>query len=77
MPSLTRTNTVLLLGLAEPDNQAAWSEFDARYRPVLVAFARRLGMQEAEAQDVAQDTLLRAVQDFRQGKFDAARGRLR
>jgi RNA polymerase sigma-70 factor (ECF subfamily) len=77
MSGITRTNTLLLVGLSDPDNQIAWSEFDERYRPIIVRFARRLGLQEAEAQDSAQDTLLRVVQDFRAGKFDRSRGRLR
>jgi RNA polymerase sigma factor (sigma-70 family) len=73
----TRTNTVLLLGVADPSNQAAWQQFDARYRPIVVEFARRFGLQDAEADDVAQDVMLRVVQDFRAGKFDSTRGRLR
>lgn len=77
MSGITRTNTILLLGLTDPANQAAWSEFDARYRPILLAFAQRLGMHEAEAQDVAQETLLQAVEGFRNNRFDPERGRLR
>ncbi|MFO0983119.1 MAG: sigma-70 family RNA polymerase sigma factor [Planctomycetota bacterium] len=77
MANITRTNTILLLGLADPENQAAWAEFDERYRPIILGFARRLGMHEAQAQDVAQETLLRVVQDFRAGSFDHGRGRLR
>src|SRR5262249_14826552 len=57
--------------------QAAWSEFDARYRPIVTRFALHLGLQEAEAHDVAQETLLCILQDFRAGKFDHSRGRLR
>jgi RNA polymerase sigma-70 factor (ECF subfamily) len=77
MSGISRTNTLLLVGLSDPANQAAWSEFDERYRPIVLRFARRLGLHEAEAQDAAQDTLLHVVRDFRAGKFDRSRGRLR
>jgi RNA polymerase sigma-70 factor (ECF subfamily) len=77
MSSISKTNSILLLGLADPANQLAWSEFDERYRPILVSFARRLGMHAAEAEDVAQETLLRVVQALRAGEFDHGRGRLR
>jgi RNA polymerase sigma factor (sigma-70 family) len=77
MDGITRTSSVLLLGLADPANQTAWSEFDGRYRPIVTRFAMRMGLQEAEAHDAAQETLLCVMQDFRAGKFDHRRGRLR
>jgi len=77
MSELTKTNSILLLGLADPADKVAWGEFDERYRPILVAFARRLGIHAAEAEDVAQETLLRVVEVLRAGAFDHERGRLR
>lgn len=74
---LTTTNTVLLEGLQDPGNESIWREFDARYRPVVQAFARRLGLDDADAADAAQDTLLDFVQGYRAGKYDRDRGRLR
>lgn len=73
----TQTTTRLLEGLFDPANDGVWREFDARYRPILVAFARRLGLSEADAHDAAQDTLVRFVEEYRQGKYDRSRGRLR
>lgn len=73
----TRTTTTLLDGLADSDNAEAWSSFDARYRPILVGFARRFGLEDADAADVAQDVLTRFVQEFRDGRYDRSRGRLR
>ena len=74
---LTTTNTMLLDGLAEPDNEAVWREFHERYRPVIIAFARKLGLSDDAAQDTAQETLLRFVQEYRAGNYDRSRGRLR
>ena len=77
MIDATRTTTVLLQGLFDSENEAVWSEFDARYRPILVAFARRLGLGEADAADVAQETLLEFIGAYRGGRYDRERGRLR
>jgi RNA polymerase sigma-70 factor, ECF subfamily len=73
----TTTTTELLDGLYEVGNRAAWSEFDRRYRPILVGFLRRMGLNETDAADVAQETLTCFVQDYRQRKYDRQHGRLR
>jgi RNA polymerase sigma-70 factor (ECF subfamily) len=77
MIDATRTTTVLLEGLFDAANEAVWSEFNARYRPLVVAFARRLGLDDSDAADVAQETLVRFLQEYRDGRYDRARGRLR
>ncbi|MBK9118077.1 MAG: RNA polymerase sigma factor [Phycisphaerales bacterium] len=71
------TTTALLAGLHEDGNRAAWGEFDRRYRPILVGFLRRMGLNEADAADVAQETLTTFVEDYRKGKYDREQGRLR
>ncbi len=73
----TRTTTALLQGLHDEGNGEAWGEFDARYRPIIIGFARRLGLNDADAADVAQNTLLKFVSEYRQGGYDRSRGRLR
>jgi len=76
-PMLTTTTTALLRDLVDPANDAVWREFDARYRPVIFAFARRLGAGTEDAADLAQETLAKFVQEYRAGKYDRSRGRLR
>lgn len=71
------TNTDLLLALRDQDNEQAWTALCARYRPVLISFARRLGLSEADAQDAAQDSLFAFARAYRQGNYDRTRGRLR
>jgi RNA polymerase sigma-70 factor (ECF subfamily) len=73
---LSRTTTALLNGLHDSRNDPAWEAFDARYRPILLGFAKNLGLSDADAADVAQETLVRFVQDYREGKYDRTRGRL-
>lgn len=76
MPDVPRTTRVFLDALREHDAQA-WSEFDRRYRPIVIAFGRRHGLREADAADVAQDTITRFLQEYRDGHYDPRRGRLR
>ena len=71
------TTTELLDGLHEPSNRSAWDEFDLRYRPILLAFLRRMGVHIADAEDVAQETLACFVRDYRAGQYDRQQGRLR
>jgi RNA polymerase sigma-70 factor (ECF subfamily) len=75
--SVTRTTTAILAALAEAGNEQAWHEFDDRYRPMITRFLRRLGLDQSDAADVAQETLAQFVRDYRQGKYDRTRGRLR
>ena len=43
----------------DPKDQAAWSEFVARYGPRILRWCRGWGLQESDAQDVTQDVLLK------------------
>jgi DNA-directed RNA polymerase specialized sigma24 family protein len=72
-----QTNTRFLEGLKDPSNAPVWEEFDSRYRPILVAVGRRLGLSETDAADAAQDAILRFIREFREGKYERSRGRLR
>ena len=73
----TVTSTLLLEGLTDPTNDVAWRRFCARYEPMLLAFARKSGFSEADAQDVVQETLVAFLGGFRRGKYDRGQGRLR
>ena len=77
MVDTTRTTTALLEGLFDPANELVWLEFDQRYRPIVVAFARKLGLSDADAADVAQETLTQFVKEYGAGKYDRSRSRLR
>jgi RNA polymerase sigma-70 factor (ECF subfamily) len=71
------TTTQLLEGLRDPRRQDLWGEFDARFRPIIVAVARRAGLTDDDAEEAAQRTLLDFLQDYRSGKYERAKGRLR
>ena len=57
MSQPTTTNTTLLEGLFDPRNVQAWQIFDSRYRPLVIGYAKRRGLQDADAEDLAQVTL--------------------
>ncbi len=73
----TATTTQLLDSLMDESNQDVWVGLDARYRPILEGVARRLGLPPEDAADVAQETLTRFVRDYRLGKYERGKGRLR
>lgn len=72
----TRTTTRLLDALRETGNEPAWVHLDARYRSVIIGLARRMGLGNADAEEVAQQTLAEFVRAYREGRYDRAKGRL-
>jgi len=67
----------MLETLKDARNQQAWQQFVDRYRPLIVRYARRIGIQEDDAKDAAQQTLVRFMTAYSQGKYDRQKGRLR
>jgi len=73
----TVTSTTLLNGLRDPANQTIWSQYVDRYRPLVVRFCGRLGLEANDAEDVAQTSLLDFSQTYVAGGYERERGRLR
>jgi RNA polymerase sigma-70 factor (ECF subfamily) len=59
MTEFPNTQSLLLANIQSPENREAWEEFVKIYRPVIYRMARRRGMQDADAQDLSQDVLMR------------------
>ncbi len=59
MTEFPETQSFLLANIQSLENREAWSEFVQIYRPVIYRMARRRGMQDADAQDLSQDVLVR------------------
>lgn len=72
----TRTTTHILDSLRDPANADMWKLFDDRYRPVLIAFAKRQGLGPEDAADAAQATLAQFAADYGAGRYERTRGRL-
>lgn len=69
--SSVKTSPSLLARLRDsPDDQSAWGEFVGRYQPLLLAWGRRWGLQESDAQEVAQNVMVRLASKLRVLSYD-------
>ncbi len=73
----TITSLTLLEGLKDRQDTQAWRRFNTRYGPMVTAFAKKLGLKDADAQDVGQETMLAFVKFYGEGRYDRDKGRLR
>jgi RNA polymerase sigma factor (sigma-70 family) len=71
------THASLLAKLRNTGDASAWAEFDDRYRELIFAFARRRGLQPADADDVVQETLAAAHRALPTFEYDPRKGRFR
>jgi RNA polymerase sigma factor (sigma-70 family) len=71
------TRSSLLSRLRDPADQAAWREFEDRYRDLIVRFCRSRGLQLADAEDVAQAVLTNLVSAMPRFTYDRQKGRFR
>lgn len=70
----SRTSASLLARLRQaPADQAAWGEFVDRYGRKVYGWCRHWGFQEADAQDITQDVLVRLAEKMRDFAYDPAR----
>jgi RNA polymerase sigma factor (sigma-70 family) len=73
---INRTTTAMLDALHDAGNADVWEQFDRRYRPILIGFARNLGLTDQDSADIAQETLARFLSEYRNGRYDREKGRL-
>jgi RNA polymerase sigma factor (sigma-70 family) len=71
------THPSLLVRLCDPRDAAAWGLFVELYAPPVYAFARRHGLQDADAADLTQDVLRSVSRAFGRGVFDPSFGSFR
>lgn len=70
------TRISLILRLPQSADAAAWREFVELYEPLVLRFARKRGLQEADAQDLVQRVFASVAGAVDRWQPDAARGRL-
>ena len=63
--------------LRAPNDEEAWRLLDARYGPLLVAFAAHMGLDPERCRDARQEAMMAFAKAVRAGRFDRSRGRLR
>jgi RNA polymerase sigma factor (sigma-70 family) len=76
MSPLTDSQTSLtLMDLLrhDPRNVVAWDRFVRRYHPKIFGWCRAWGLQEADADDVAQDVLTKLTEKMASFRYDQSR----
>lgn len=77
LSQVPETRESLLVRLADAADDEAWCEFTAIYRPLVYRLARRRGLQDADAQDLAQRVLLSVAGAIGQWQAEPKRARFR
>lgn len=75
--AMEQTRATLLQRLRQPDAGAAWEQFCLLYGGPILRYAGKLGLNNADAQDVMQETLVALVRQMPRFEYDPARGRFR
>ena len=75
--NLPNTRDSLILRLPDGVDAEAWEEFSAIYEPIVYRFARRNGLQDADAHELVQDVMLSVSRAVRNWVPDKRRGRFR
>jgi len=70
----SHTSLTLMEMLREhPQNALAWDRFVRRYHPKIYGWCKAWGLQEADAEDVAQDVLAKLTQKMASFRYDQSR----
>src|SRR5437016_1274792 len=77
MVEIPATRPSLLIRLRDSQDQEAWSQFVDLYAPLIYDFARRRGLQDADAADLTQEVLAAVAQGVRKFEYDPRRGSFR
>lgn len=71
------TNPSLLVRLRDPADSPAWGVFSELYEPLIYAYCRKRGLQEADARDLTQEVICTVIQAIRGFDYNPAHGRFR
>lgn len=74
---MTETRSSLLIAVRDRADVVAWREFDALYRPLILAYAQKQGLGHADAHDVAQEVFVKLTRELGNFRLDRRTGRFR
>jgi RNA polymerase sigma-70 factor (ECF subfamily) len=81
LPDMLSTRLSLIDRLRDPENSAAWSEFNHLYQPLLENYVRKhglkLGMQPSDVEEAVQDVLIGLAKRLPSFQLDQSRARFR
>lgn len=76
-PSELQTRASLLGRLRDGTDAHSWETFVQVYAPLVYGYARKRGLQDADAGDVAQEVLTEVAKSMRSFEYQPERGRFR
>jgi RNA polymerase sigma-70 factor (ECF subfamily) len=71
-----KTTTQILENLKYSSDNAGWSCFRDYFYPVIVRFAKRMGLNPDDAEDAAQETMIAFIKAYRTDKYQRQQGKL-
>lgn len=71
------TSVTLLIRIRDARDSAAWAEFDAIYRPLLLRYAMQKGLSAGDAEDVVQYCMTQVHRHISSFEYDPAKGRFK
>ncbi len=77
MAETPATRASLLVRLRDPRDQDAWAQFLDLYTPLVYGYARKQGLQDADAADLCQDVLGAVAGAIGRLDYDPAKGAFR
>jgi RNA polymerase sigma-70 factor (ECF subfamily) len=77
MPPSPSTRPSLLVRIRDARDDGAWAQFVGLYAPLIYGYARRQGLQDADAADLTQDSLRVVSEAIRSLEYDPQRGSFR
>src|SRR5580704_7700517 len=77
MAEIPATRASLLVRLRDARDERAWAEFVALYAPLVYGYARKQGLQDADAADLSQDVLCAVAGAVGRLEYDPRRGAFR
>lgn len=70
---MNTTSATLLQRLRQSDDRVAWNQFIELYTPLLLFWARKAGLQGADAEDLVQEVLLALLAELPAFRYDPAK----
>src|ERR1700733_15469555 len=77
MGEVPLTCASLLVRLRDPQDEAAWAQFVDLYTPLFYGYARKQGLQDADAADLSQEVLSAVAGAVGRLEYDPRRGAFR
>jgi RNA polymerase sigma-70 factor (ECF subfamily) len=77
MVEIPQTRVSLLVRLRDRRDECAWKEFVDLYVPVIYGYARRQGLQDADAVDLSQEVISAVASSLCRLEYDPERGSFR